>query len=167
MLSKTLLPAILAAGIAATLAGGAHAAGFVCAYKEAPNAPRDLPPVKGLEEDMTQVEAHGQLAALVGDLVAARIPPAFIVDHLVWSYCPLVANDAKLNDVQKTERLRRFASQVAALVYTPPDARELAILVDLPLAPSVLSQVDQAASTAGISRDEWMRRAIAAALGTP
>lgn len=168
MLKKIVFAAVLAAGIAAPLAvDGAQAAGFTCAYKEAPNAPKNLPPIKGLEEDMTQVQAGGQLAALVRDFVAAKIPPALIVDHLVWSYCPLVANDNGLSVAQKTDRLRRFAGQVAALVYTPPGADELAILVDLPLAPSLLSRVDEAARAAGISRDEWMKRAIATALATP
>lgn len=168
MLKKIVFAAVLAAGIAAPLAvDGAQAAGFTCAYKEAPDAPKNLPPVKGLEEDMTQVEARNHLAELVGDLALAKIPPALIVDHLVWAYCPLVANDTSLSDAQKTDRLRRFAGQVAALVYTPPDAGELDVLVDLPLPPAVLGEVDKAAKTGGVSRDAWMKQAIEKALGAP
>lgn len=168
MLNKTVFAVLLAAGIAALITvDGAHAAGFVCAYKEAPNAPKNLPPVKGLEEDMTQVEAHKRLAELVGDLVIAKLPPALIVDHLVWSYCPLVANDPELSDAQKTARLRRFAAQVASMVYAPASETELDILVDLPIAPAILGKVDQAAKAAGISRDAWIKQAIDEALGTP
>lgn len=167
MLDKTLVAAVLAAGITCCFAGSADAAGFVCAYKEAPNAPKDMVPVTGLTEDMTQVEARKRLAELVGDMAIAKIPPALIVDHLVWAYCPLVENDKSLSDAQKTMRLRRFASQVASMVYAPASDTELDILVDLTIAPDLLAKVDAAAKASGISRDQWIDRAIGQALVAP
>lgn len=167
MLKSTLLSAVLVAGIVMPLAGNVHAAGFVCAYKEAPNAPKDLPKIEGLQLDMSQLVAQNQLAALVVGLARAKVPPALIVDHLVWSYCPLVANDDKLTDAQKTDLVRRFASKVAAIVYANPNAAELDILVDVPIAPDLLVQIDAAAKTAGISRDEWINRAIGQTLAMP
>lgn len=168
MLSNKLFAAALAAGAAMPLAaGGAHAAGFTCAYKEAPNAPKNMAPVTGLTEDMTQVAARKRLAELVGDLAIAKMQPALIVDHLVWAYCPLVANDKTLTDAEKTARMRRFAATVAAMVYAPASEAELDILVDLPIAPAVLGQVDNAAKANGLSRDEWLRLAIEKALGAP
>ena len=145
----------------------AHGAGFVCAYKEAPDAPKNMAPVTGLTEDMTQAEARQRLAELVGDLTVAKMPPALIVDHLVWAYCPLVANDKALSDAQKTARLRRFAAQVAGIVYAPASETELDILVDMPVAPALLDQIDKAAKADGLSRDEWLGLAIEKALGAP
>lgn len=167
MLDKTLVAAVLTAGIICSFAGKADAAGFVCAYKEAPNAPKNLPPIKGLEVDMSQVIAQKRLADLVADLALAKFPPALIVDHLVWAYCPLVENDKNLSDAQKTNLMRRFAGKVAALVYAPADAAELDILVDLPIAPALLAKIDAAAKAGGISRDQWIERAIGKALVTP
>lgn len=168
MFTKTLLAAALATGCAMTMAmGSAEAAGFVCAYKEAPNAPKDLPPATGLTEDMTQVEARNRVQELVGDMALAKIPPAMIVDHLVWAYCPLVEKDANLTDVQKANRVRQFAADVAGMVYAPASDAELDIIVSLPIAPAVLGKVDAAAKAGGLSRDAWMNGAIENALPTP
>lgn len=168
MSSNTLFAALLAAGAAmGPAAGGADAAAFTCAYKEAPDAPKNMAPVTGLTEDMTQVAARKRLAELVDSLTVAKLPPALIVDRLVSAYCPLVARDKSLTDDQKTGRVRRFAATVASLVYAPPGEMELDILIDLPIAPPVLDQVDKAAKANGLSRDEWMRLAIEKALGAP
>jgi hypothetical protein len=168
MRNRMFFAAALVTGLALPMAaGGARAAGFECAYKEAPNAPKDLPPVKGLEENMTQLDARRRLAEMVGNLTTAKIQPAMIVDHLVWAYCPLVANDPRLSDTEKTDLMRRFASQVAALAYSGPSGSEIDVLVNLPLAPAILDRVDEAAKAAGISLDEWLQNAIDHSLNNP
>lgn len=167
MSKKMLFVVLLSLGIAAPLAVDEARAAFTCAYKEAPDAPKNMAPVTGLKEDMTQVEAHKRLAELVGDLAIAKMPPAQIVDHLVWAYCPLLANDKTLTDTEKTARMRRFAAEVAGMVYAPPSEAELDILLDLPIAPALLGQVDKAAKADGMSRDEWLRLAIEKSLGAP
>lgn len=167
MLKKTLLAALLTAGIAASMADTAHGAGFVCAYKEAPNAPKNLGPAKGLEKDMSQLIAQKHLADLVAGFARDKFPPALIVDHLVWSYCPLVENDKSLTDAQKADLVRRFASKVAGLAYAPAGPAELDILVDLPVVPALLVKIDEAAKARGISRDAWIKRAIDQSLATP
>jgi len=93
--------------------------------------------------------------------------PALIVDHLVGAYCPLVANDGSLSDKQKADRVRRFARQVTGLAYQTSDQGELDVLVDVPLMPTLLGQVDQAAAGAGMSRDAWIERAIKQQLTVP
>ena len=168
MLKTTLIAAAAASAVVALLPADAPAAGFVCAYKAPPGTPRkDLPKIEGLEKDMTSLVAQKQLAGLVVGLARAGLPPALIVDHLVWNYCPLVSDDKALSDAQKTEMVRRFASQVAAIVYANPDAAELDIIVDVPIAPDLLVNIDAAAKAAGITRDQWITRAIGAALATP
>lgn len=100
-------------------------------------------------------------------MAIAKIPPALIVDHLVWAYCPLVAADANLTDAQKTNRVRQFAADVAGIVYAPASDAELDIIVSLPVAPAVLGKVDEAAKAGGMSRDSWINGAIENALPTP
>ena len=166
MLKTTLFAAALAVGFA-PLVIDVQAAGFECAYKEAPNAPKDLPKIEGLQQDMSALVAQKQLAGLVVGLARAKVPPALIVDHLVWAYCPLVSNDSALTDAQKTDLVRRFASKVAAIVYANPNAAELDILVDVPIVPDLLVKIDAAAKAGGITRDEWINRAIGQALAMP
>ena len=71
---------------------------------------------------------------------------------VVSAYCPLAANDGSLTDQQKADRVRRFARQVTGLAYGSSDQGELDVLVDVPLMPTLLGQVDQAAAGAGMSR---------------
>jgi hypothetical protein len=78
----------------------------------------------------------------------------------VSAYCPLVAADTSLSDDQKVAQVRRFARQVTGLAYGFSDSNEVDVLVDIPLAPSVIGRVDQAAARAGMSRDAWLARAI-------
>jgi hypothetical protein len=103
----------------------------------------------------------------MADLRKSGMKPALIVDHLVGAYCPLVANDGSLSDKQKADRVRRFARQVTGLAYGQSGQDELDVLVDVPLMPTLLSQVEQAAAGAGISRDAWIERAIKQQLTVP
>ena len=111
--------------------------------------------------------AGNRVSELVADLRKSGMKPALIVDHLVGAYCPLVANDGSLSDKQKADRVRRFARQVTGLAYGPSGQDELDVLVDVPLTPTLLGQVDQAAAGAGMSRDAWIERAIKQQLAVP
>jgi hypothetical protein len=103
----------------------------------------------------------------MADLRKSGMKPALIVDHLVGAYCPLVASDGNLSDKQKADRVRRFARQATGLAYGQPDLGELDVLVDVPLTPALLGQVDQAAGRAGMSRDAWIEQAIKQSLIVP
>lgn len=96
-----------------------------------------------------------------------RMKPALIVDRLMGAYCPLVAADSTLSDKQKTDRVLRFAQLVTGLAYRSSDPDEVGVLVQTALTPGLLSQVDKAAGRAGLSRDEWIERAIRQKLAAP
>ncbi|MPZ41704.1 MAG: glutelin [Rhizobiales bacterium] len=145
----------------------ATAAGFTCPYIKAVDAPKDAPSLAELFTGATDATADERLGILVIDLRKSGMRPALIVDHLVGAYCPLVVADTSLSDAQKTIRVRRFARQVAGLAYVPSEQDELAVLVDLPLAPRLLDQVNKAADKSGISRDTWIDRAISRQLAAP
>ncbi|MGV6904214.1 MULTISPECIES: glutelin [unclassified Brucella] len=165
---KTLITALFLAGIALSAASApAAAAGFECAYKKAPGDMKHVPDIKYLEGGLTPAMFHQRLAEMVQKLVADKVPPALIVDHFVWAYCPSAAADKSLNDKQKTEHVRRFAADVAALAYTAPSADELDVLVTLPLTQNLLDQIDSAAKDKKISRDDWMLNALQHAIPTP
>ena len=115
----------------------------------------------------TDLTADNRVGELVANLRKSGMKPALIVDHLVGAYCPLAANDGSLSDKQKADRVRRFARQVTGLAYGQPGQDELDVLVDVPLTPTLLGQVDQAAAGAGMSRDAWIERAIKQRLAVP
>ncbi|MPZ58250.1 MAG: glutelin [Rhizobiales bacterium] len=145
----------------------ATAAGFACPYAKAAEAPKDAPSLAGFFTGATDATADERLSILVIDLRKSGMGPALIVDHLVGAYCPLVVADTSLSDAQRALRVRRFARQVAGFAYVPSEQDELAVLVDLPLAPRLLDQINKAADKAGISRDTWIDRVISRPLAAP
>lgn len=124
-------------------------------------------PLSDLYSGANNLAAGNRVGELVADLRKSGMKPALIVDHLVGAYCPLVANDGSLSDKQKADHVRRFARQVTGLAYGSSDQGELDVLVDVPLMPTLLGQVDQAAAGAGMSRDAWIERAIKQQLTVP
>jgi hypothetical protein len=162
-----LLLLVCGAGLTGPIVRPANAAGFTCPDTVTSDAPRNAPPPSDLYSGATDLTAGNRLGELMDDLRKSGMKPALIVDHLVGAYCPLVASDGSLSDQQKADRVRRFARQVTGLAYGQSGQEELDVLVEVPLTPALLGQVDQAAGRAGLSRDAWIERAIKQQLTVP
>jgi len=158
---------VCGAGLIGSIVRPADAAAFTCPDTVTSDAPRNAPPLSDLYSGANNLAAGNRVDELVANLRKSGMKPALIVDHLVGAYCPLVANDGSLLDKQKADRVRRFARQVTGLAYGSSDQGELDVLVDVPLMPTLLGQVDQAAAGAGMSRDAWIERAIKQQLTVP
>ena len=141
--------------------------GFVCPYQKPGGAPKSAPTLTAeYFSGATDVTADKRLPILIYDMRQSGMSPSEMVDHLVGGYCPLVAAASGLTDQQKTQMVRRFARQVAGLAYVPSQQDETAILVDVPLPPTLFDEISQSASKAGISRDAWIENAVKRALAT-
>jgi hypothetical protein len=162
-----LLALISAAGCGGAMIAPVDAATFTCPDTTASDMPRTAPALSDLYSGASDIAASNRLGELVTDLRKSGMKPALIVDHLIGAYCPLAAADNTLSDKQKADRVRRFARQVAGLVYVPSDPEKVDVLVEIPLTPTLLGQVDQAASRAGIPRDAWIEQAIKQQLAIP
>jgi hypothetical protein len=145
----------------------AGAAGFTCPDTIATAMPGTAPPLPDLYSGADDVTAGNRLGELMADLRKSGMKPALIVDRLMGAYCPLVAADSTLSDKQKTDRVLRFVQLVTGLAYRSSDPDEVGVLVQTALTPALLSQVDQAGGRAGLSRDEWIERAIRQTLAAP
>lgn len=152
-----ILTCIGASGGATTLVA---ASPLTCPAVAGPTAIKDPSSLKDLYSEATDVTAGNRLNELMAAFRASGTKPAFIVDDLVSAYCPLVAADTSLSDQQKVDRVRRFARQVTGLAYGLSDPDEVDVLLEIPLAPALLSRIDQAAANAGTSRDAWIALAI-------
>jgi hypothetical protein len=162
-----LLTLICGAGLTGSMVRPADAAAFTCPETVTSDAPKNASRLTDLYSGANNLTASNRVGELVTDLRKNGMKPALIVDNLVGAYCPLVANDGSLSDRQKADRVRGFARQVTGLAYGQSGQDELDVLVDVPLMPALLSQVDQAAAGAGISRDAWIERAIKQQLTVP
>jgi hypothetical protein len=147
-------------GVSGGTAAPVAAAPLTCPAATGPTALKDPSSLKDLYAGATDATAGNRLNELMAAFRASGTKPAFIVDELVSAYCPLVAADTSLSDEQKVDRVRRFARHVTGLAYGFSEPDEVDVLVDIPLAPSVLGQVDQAAARAGMSRDAWLALAV-------
>jgi hypothetical protein len=162
-----LLVLVCVSGFTGSSVRPANAAAFTCPETVTPDAPRNTSPPIGPSSGATDLTIGNRVTEIVADLRKGGMKPALIVDHLVGAYCPLVANDGSLSDQQKADQVRRFARQVTGLAYGQSGQEELDVLVDVPLMPALLGQVDQAAGRAGMSRDAWIERAIKQSLTVP
>ena len=154
-------------GIESAFMAPVRAAAFTCPDITAAGMRGPAPSLADLYSGANDVTASKRLGEFIADLRKSGMKPALIVDQLIGAYCPLVAADNTLSDKQKVDRVRRFAQLVTGLAYVPPAPDEVDILVQTALAPALLSQIDHAASRAGISREEWIERAIERQLTTP
>jgi hypothetical protein len=161
------LVASISLGVGGALMAPTDATALTCPDAAAANVPGGAPPLGDLYAGANDGTASYRLGELVTELRKTGMRPALIVDHLVGGYCPLVAADGSLSDKQKADRVRHFAQLLTGLAYGPPDPAEEEVLVQTAITPGLLSQVDQAAGRAGVSRDEWIERAIKQLLGQP
>jgi hypothetical protein len=142
----------------------AHAQGFSCAASA--DTARDWPEIAGLIDPTTGRTADGRVASLVQRYQANGIDSAVIVNRLVNAYCTGIAQISGVSDIQRADLTRRFARQVTGYVYAGASLGQISILVDVPMGQALLDRVDAAASTKGVSQDQWITDAVEKALGT-
>jgi hypothetical protein len=154
-------------GIGGAVMTPAGAAAFTCPEPTATGAPVTALSPSDLYSGADDVTAGNRLGELMTDLRMSGMKPALIADRLIGAYCPLVAADGTLSEQQKADPVRRFARLVTGLAYVPTNPDEVDVLVQTALTPGLLRQIDEAAGRAGVSRDEWIERAIERQLANP
>lgn len=143
-------------------AAPAYAAGFECPSRPVADEPAGIKDIKSLLPVGDPLDNPAQLNTAVATLRGQGLSEGLIIDNLIGAYCPVVAADAALDDTQKTERVRRFASLITGIVFSLGSTD--AVLLDVPFAPSVLGQIQAKAKAAGLSAEDWIADTVAAAL---
>ena len=90
-----------------------------------------------------------------------------IVDHVVASYCPTLDHIPDLSDHDKDMLVTRFASHLAQAVYAPAHAAIDAIILDVPVPPSLFSKLKEAADQHHESQDAFVLGALRQAADAP
>ena len=155
---------LLLAAIAAVLTiGPASADGLDCGKPSEAHPAADRALAQAITSPNRDTGAATALRNAVKRLKADGVTDAMIVDHAVAAYCPLVAKDESLSLTAKRENVRRFASELTSYVYDPAQGED-ALILSLPVPPSLSAQIDAAAAKAGQTRDAWLTTAIRKAL---
>lgn len=169
MLNKALfIAATLAVTLGAPVAFAADKAAekaadkaFECPWAkpaDEPAAVKELRVSFGKQDPLNEPDA---LDAAVDQLRKAGANRAQVIDNLISAYCPVVADNAALNNRQKAARVQRFASVAAPLVYSLENAEE--IILNVPVPPDVLDAVNARAHAAKITPEEWAAAAVSSA----
>ena len=85
-------------------------------------------------------------------------------DDLVAAYCPVLATDAELSFEQKQSRLSAFLSSVTNILAQGQMPTGSKVLLQVGVPQSVVTEVDAAARAAKQTRDQWIEKALEAAV---
>jgi hypothetical protein len=135
---------------------------FQCPSFSIPNNPAKLEQIRGLLPNANTMTNIEQLNSTIATLRREGMSKSLIVDHLVGAYCPMVAGEASLTEVEKAALVRRFTGQVTRLVYSLESG--LDIIVNVPLTPDIVDAVNTVAKKQGLSGPAWIAMTIDYAL---
>lgn len=145
-----------------TMPAEAALSNFVCPETIKGTTPDKRAEIRTLLPSGDAMENPTRLNASIDELRRLGLSQTLIVDHLIGAYCPTVAENTSLSDSEKTSKVRQFASRITVLVYREEDVSE--ILLNVPLKPSVVDEVNAKAEASGISVEKWLARAVETAL---
>jgi mono/diheme cytochrome c family protein len=132
-------------------------------------------PVPGALADPAQVaflanaqgaDLSNKIDELIADIRKSQpgVGDASLTDSMNAAYCPIIAAQTGLSYAQKRARLATFNSElqdrIAAQESLGPDVH---VIASVPLTPSVLQQVDSAATAANQPAQQWMADQLAKA----
>jgi hypothetical protein len=145
-----------------TLEPAVAAEKFECPNPFTPTTPAKLEQIKSLLPDVNAMANIGQLTNVIGTLRREGMSKSLIVDHLIGTYCPMVARENAITDAEKATLVRRFSGQVSMLTYSLESG--LDIIINVPLTPDVVDAVNTIAKTQGLSGSAWIAMTIDNAL---
>ena len=158
MFARTLAAAAL---VVATGAGHALAAGpFEC-----PTNPLEAAQAAKIRALLPGGDAYAHVDALNAAVTALKAEGAstvLVIDNLIASYCPLVAAQTDLSEVQKSARVARFAARITRTVYALDGADE--IILDVTFPPTVVDAINARAKAVGVSPEAWIQSTVTTAL---
>jgi hypothetical protein len=111
-------------------------------------------------------DLSNKIDELIADIRKSQpgVGDASLTDSMNAAYCPIIAAQTGLSYAQKRARLATFNSElqdrIAAQESLGPDVH---VIASVPLTPSVLQQVDSAATAANQPAQQWMADQLAKA----
>jgi hypothetical protein len=135
--------------------------GFTCPPHVKGATARQREAIRALLPSRDAMDDSAQLNASITGLRRLGLSKTLVADHLIGAYCVTIAHNSYLSDAEKTEDVRQFASQITPLVYNDEGVSD--IVLNVPLKPSVVGEVNVKAQASGLSVEQWMSRTIEAA----
>lgn len=144
----------------------AWAVGFKCPVAGAPKGSSKLN-LSSAEMPGLQPRISEPLRTAIEEMKMEGTKSGEIVDKLVVAYCSRIEPETSLSDKGKAELVRRFASNLASVVYRGQASDQEDILVNVPVPSSLYGQLQKAAQNANVSQDMWIGEAIKQQLAKP
>lgn len=136
--------------------------GFECSVDIADTTQAQRVSISSILPPNEVVDDPVQLNESVGALRREGFSNSTIISHLIGSYCPLVARNTSMSDIQKAWAVRKFETKVTLLVYDYGNADM--VILDVPLKPALVDEIHFAAERQGDSVEGWVARVVQAAI---
>lgn len=158
------LVAKLRSEVVTSPAGSEAARAFDCprvSTTGAANAVAD-PGFLGIMSSITDDNIDNRTQELFRQLKTSQpgISDTDLVNTMLAAYCPVVAKATGLSNTAKRARLARFSASVETLIAGSGVPAGSKILIQVPVAPELLQQIDRAAATAKQSREAWIEKML-------
>jgi S-methylmethionine-dependent homocysteine/selenocysteine methylase len=143
--------------------GPSHAASkFECPNPFKPSNPATLAEINSQLPDRKAMADVGRLTATINVLRLKRMPRIQIIDHLIGTYCPMVAQEDSFSEAEKQTSVRRFSGQVTRLVYSLESG--LDVVINVPFTPDVVEAINAKALKQGLSVPAFISMTVENAL---
>ncbi len=121
-----------------------------------------------LMQGVTPDTLDNRVTEIIAQVRAANpgVSDGELSDDLVAAYCPVLATDAQLSIEQKQSRLSAFLSSVTNILAQGQMPTGSKVLLQVGVPQSVVSEVDAAARAAKQTREQWIEKALEAAVKT-
>ncbi|WP_262032191.1 hypothetical protein [Microvirga sp. Mcv34] len=137
------------------------AAGFECPRLSDLDTPPLAAEIDLLVPKGPLLEEPSKLNSAIDLLRTHGVSRTDTVNHLIAFYCPAVADNSVLSDVQKTERVMQFSQMVTRLVLTPNTVED--VIYNVPLPPNIAQVAMARAQQNGLTLEEWIAQLVEAA----
>jgi mono/diheme cytochrome c family protein len=119
-----------------------------------------------LMQGVTPDTLDNRVTEIIAQVRAANpgVSDGELSDDLVAAYCPILATDAQLSFEQKQTRLSAFLSSVTNILAQGEMPTGAKVLLQVGVPQSVVSEVDAAARAAKQTRDQFIEKALEAAV---
>ncbi|MBN9430865.1 MAG: hypothetical protein J0I45_00345 [Bosea sp.] len=140
----------------------ASAAAFTCPRRTADYAHLDIFYLDALLPVSNALDDPDQLDAAIDKLRSQYFSNGAVIDGLIGAYCPIVAQENIIDDVEKTALLQSFSDRVTRIVYSFQNTD--AIILNVPFDPVVVDAINARAKSKGLSPSAWIAQMIGVAL---
>jgi hypothetical protein len=137
----------------------ARAESFECAKLSDLNTPKAAAEIDTLLPPAQELAQPAELGSAIELMREHGLSTDNTINHLIAMYCPNVASRTDLSTSEKSELVRKFASEATRLVFANNTIED--VIFNVPLSPMLAEEAKTKADQAGLTVEQWIARSVA------